>query len=215
MIRGLKVKEYSSGRAGITRLIVGGMHGREYEASRKILDKIKPNPSEGRVIVVPNINISGRRYVSTMNANYIKSPAGRVYLSILERYKPDVVVELHAFNSKSYKNLVSSDRIYKKGVPRLIPYRSDLPIEDRILHGGPPPFVKDRFKEKFKEHASYITLEIHEKYGKEAERTLRFIINSVINCNSVKEIREKLRERHRESMEEAGRLLRDYLSRAD
>ncbi|MCP8304420.1 MAG: DUF2119 family protein [archaeon] len=211
MIRRLKVREHSSGRAGITRLIVGGMHGREYEVSSKILDKIKPNPSEGRVIVVPNVNISGRRYVSTTNEDYIKSPAGRVYLSIFERYKPDVVVELHIFNSKSYKNLVSPDRIYKRGVPRLMPYRSDLPIEDQILHGGPPPFVKDRFKE----HASYITLEIHEKYGKEAEKTLLFILNSVINSNSVKEIREKLKERYRESMEKAGRLLRDYLSRAD
>ncbi|MCP8322970.1 MAG: DUF2119 domain-containing protein [Candidatus Methylarchaceae archaeon HK02M2] len=209
MIKKLKIKEYKSGRTGITRLILGGMHGREHEVIKKVLVILKPNPPEGRIIIVPNVNIFGGRYVSMINEDYIKSSAGKLYLSILERYKPDVVVELHVFNSKSYKNLVSSDRIYKKGVPNLVPYRSDLPIEDQILHGGPPPFVK----EKFKEHASYITLEIHEKYGKKAEKTLIFILNSVINSNSVIEIRKKLKERYQKSMSEAGRLLQNYVSK--
>ncbi|MGQ9469619.1 MAG: DUF2119 family protein [Nitrososphaerales archaeon] len=48
-----------------------------------------------------------RKYVSTINKNYIKSPIGKIYLSIHEHYKPDVAVELHVFNSKSYKSLVS------------------------------------------------------------------------------------------------------------
>jgi len=209
LIKGLKVREYNSGGGGITRLILGGLHGREYEVIKKILDRIKPSPSEGRVVIIPNVNVSGTKYISIINKNYIKSPVGKIYLSILEHYKPDVVVELHVFNSISYENLVNPDRIYKRGVPRLVPYRADLPIEDQILHGGPPPFVKDRFKE----HASYITLEIHEKYGKKAENTLLFILNSVINSNSVKEIRDKLKEKYKESMREAEILLYDYLSR--
>jgi|GEM_PF-7111618 hypothetical protein len=206
-MEGLEVREYNSGKKGITRLIVGGLHGREHYVIRKILDIIKPNPSEGKVIIIPNVNIFGKKYISTTSKNYVNSPAGTIYLSILKQYEPDVVVELHVFNSKSYKNLVSCNRIHKKGVPRLVPYRTDLPIEDQILHGGPAPFVKD----KFKEHASYITLEVHEKYGKEAENTLLFVLNSVINSNSVKEIRDKLKEKYKESMEEAARLLQDYI----
>lgn len=82
-------------------------------------------------------------------------------------------------------------------------------MEDQILHGGPPPFVKD----KFKEHSSYITIEMHGKYGTEAEKTILSVLNSVINSNSVKEIRDKLKERYKESMEEAAILLHDYVSK--
>ncbi|MGB9660103.1 MAG: DUF2119 family protein [Nitrososphaerales archaeon] len=206
-MEGLEVREYNSDKKGITRLIIGGLHGREHYVIKKIFDSIKPSPSEGRVIIIPNVDIFGKKYISTTSKDYINSPAGRIYLSLLKHYKPDVVVELHVFKSKSYKNLVSHNRIHKKGVPRLVPYRADLPIEDQILHGGPAPFIKD----KFKEHGSYITLEVHERYGKEAENTLLFVLNSVINSNSVKEIRDKLKEKHKESMEEAARLLQDYI----
>lgn len=206
---GLNVREHDSGKEGITRLIVGGLHGKEYYVIKKILDNFKPSPLKGKVIIIPNLNIFNKKYISTTSKDYINSPLGRIYLSILDHYKPDVVVELHVFKSKSYKNLVSLDRIHKKGVPRLVPYRKDLPIKDQILHGGPPPFIKD----KFKEHASYITLEIHEKYGKDAEDTLLFVLNSVINSNSVEEIREKLKEKYKESMEEAARLLQDYINK--
>lgn len=209
MIEGIKAREYNSEREGITRLIFGGLHGREYKVCNKILEMINPKPSEGRVVIIPNLNVSGKKYMSTLDKEYIKSPTGMIYLSTLKEYKPDVIVELHVFNSKSYEGLVSPDRIHKKGVPRLVPYRADLPREDQILHGGPPPYVK----EIFREHASYITLEMHKKYGSEAEDTLLFILNSVINSNSVKEIRDKLKERYRDSMEEAAILLHDYVSK--
>ncbi|MGQ9719685.1 MAG: DUF2119 family protein, partial [Nitrososphaerales archaeon] len=200
-----------SGKEGITRLILGGVHGNEGRVSEKILKKIEPNPSEGKVIIIPNLNISRRGYISTLDKDYVSSPTGRMHRSILERYRPDVVVELHAFNFKGYKSLIDKDRMNKKGVPTMVPYREDLPMEDQVLHGGPPPWIKDRFKE----HASYITLEVHEDYGKEAEKTLLFILNAVMSSKSVKEIRDRLKGEYQASMKKAGSLLQDYLSRSN
>jgi hypothetical protein len=207
----LEVREYESGKEGITRLILGGVHGNEGRISKKILEKIEPSPSEGKVIIIPNLNVSRKGYISTLDENYTSSPTGRIHLSILEQYRPDVVVELHAFNSKGYKSLIDKDRMNKKGVPRMVPYREDLPMRDQVLHGGPPPWIKDRFKE----HASYITLEVSEDYGKEAEKTLLFILNAVICSKSVKEIRDRLKGKYQASMKKAGSLLKDYLSRSD
>lgn len=88
MIKGLKVREYNSSREGITRLILGGLHGREHKVSNKILDMINPGSSEGRVVIIPNLNISGRKYMSTLDKNYIKSPIGRIYLWSLNTTSP-------------------------------------------------------------------------------------------------------------------------------
>ncbi len=202
----LKIKEYHADE-GITRVIIGEMHNRERHATWPLLEKFKPEPLEGSVIIVPTVDLAGNVYISVVNPKYMKTPAYKVYRSVLECYKPTIVVELHAFNSKAYSNLTDPNRLEKRGVPPLIPYKQEPLIEDQVLHGGPPPFAKN----KFKEHGSYITLEIHKNYTEKAEKTLLDVLNIVVKSNSPQKIVNKLTEKYPESMKKAKELLYKYL----
>jgi len=202
----LKIREYHAGR-GIVRLIIGEMHRQEREATWPILEEFKPKPLKGSVIIVPTVDLKGKINISVINPKYLETSAYKTYCKILEHYKPDIVVELHAFNSKSYQSLTNSHRLEKKGVPPLVPYVEEPLIEDQVLHGGPPPYAKN----KFKEHGSYVTLEISRNYTEKAKKTLLNILNIIVKSNSPQEIIRKLTEMYPESMKKARELLYKYL----
>ena len=202
----LKIKEYHASK-DITRVIIGEMHNQERQATWPLLKKFKPKPLEGSVIIVPTVDLAGNVHISVVNQKYKETQAYKVYCSVLEYYKPTIVVELHAFNSKAYSNLTDPNRLEKRGVPPLIPYKQEPLIEDQVLHGGPPPFAKN----KFKEHGSYVTLEIHRNYTEKAEKTLLNVLNIIVKSNSPQQIINRLTEKYPESMKKAKELLHKYL----
>ena len=204
--RKLRIKEYHADK-GIVRLIIGEMHRQEREATWPILEEFKPKPLKGSVIIVPTVDIEGKVNISVINPKYMETTAYKIYCKILEHYKPDIVVELHTFNSKFYQSLTDPHRLEKKGVPPLIPYKEQPVIEDQVLHGGPPPCAKN----KFREHGSYVTLEISRNYTEKAKKTLLNILDIIVKSNSPQEIIRKLTERYSESMKKAKELLYKYL----
>ncbi len=204
--RKLRIKEYHADK-GIVRLIIGEMHRQEREATWPILEEFKPKPLKGSVIIVPTVDIEGKVNISVINPKYMETTAYKIYCKILEHYKPDIVVELHAFNSKFYQSLTDPHRLEKKGVPPLIPYEEQPVIEDQVLHGGPPPYAKN----KFREHGSYVTLEISRNYTEKAKKTLLNILDIIVKSDSPQEIIRKLTERYPESMKKAKELLYKYL----
>ncbi|MHA1721610.1 MAG: DUF2119 family protein [Candidatus Baldrarchaeia archaeon] len=204
--RKLKIREYHADK-GIVRLIIGEMHRQEREATWPILEEFKPKPLKGSVIIVPTVDLKGKTNISVINPKYLETSAYKTYCKILEHYKPDIVVELHAFNPKSYQSLTNSHRLEKKNVPPLVPYIEEPLIEDQVLHGGPPPYAKN----KFKEHGSYVTLEISRNYTEKAKKTLLNILNIIVKSNSPQEIISKLTEMYPESMKKARELLYKYL----
>jgi len=205
--RKLRIREHRSDK-GIIRLIIGEMHRREGEATWTILKELKPKPLKGSVIIVPTVDLERKVDISVINPKYLETQAYKTYCEILEHYKPNIVVELHAFNSKFYRNLTDPNRLEKKGVPPLIPYIDEPSIEDQVLHGGPPPYAKN----KFKEHGSYVTLEISRNYTEKAKKTLLNILDIIVKSNSPREIIHKLTEKYPKSMKKARKLLYQYLN---
>lgn len=202
----LRIREYHASK-GITRLIIGEMHRRERGTTWSILKEFEPKPVKGSVIIVPTVDVEGKVNVSVVSQKYMETTAYKTYCKILEYYKPSIVVELHAFNSKSYQSLTDPHRLEKRGIPPLIPYEEQLMIEDQVLHGGPPPYAKN----KFREHGSYITLEISRNYTVKAKKTLLNILNIIVKSNSPQEIISKLEEKYPVSMKKAKEFLCRYL----
>lgn len=119
--------------------MVGGLHGREGRVVKPILKRfiLSGKPRSGILIVVPSL-CDNSKYVSTINEKYLKTKEGERLLSLLERYRPDVYVEVHCYAKKAYKSLTSPTRMVRKGVPELVE------LEEGLLIGSSPPHLLSR-----------------------------------------------------------------------
>lgn len=126
---------------GIGRLIVGGLHGHEGRVTGPILRRLGEEgpPPTGTLVLVPSLGVA-RRYVSTLRAEYYKTPLGRRVLVLLRHFKPNVYVELHCYRPSAYKILTNSLLRARRGVPPLID------IKDGVLLGSVSPHLLRDFR---------------------------------------------------------------------
>lgn len=127
---------FNSRRDGPTKLIVGGLHGKEGKVTEPILKKLVrgEKPTNGTLIVIPAL-CKKRRYISTLEKSYYETREGKKLLRLIQKYKPEIYVELHCYRKSAYKLLTDPERKLKKGVPPLIE------ISDGVLIGSISPHL--------------------------------------------------------------------------
>ena len=199
----LKIKEYKARFSGPTRMVVGCMHGKEYEVTWDMLYDFEPRVSNGSFVIVPTVD-KGERYVSTLDPAYQKTKAYKEYCKLMKIFEPELCVELHTY--ERLESLVSERR--KRSAPPLVAFNPKSRVEDQVLHGGPPPFVKH----KFKEHGSYITLEVNPNFGMEAKSIVHYVLQVVAESTKPSKVREKLFEKFPESMRKAEKIFSEYMN---
>jgi len=195
----LKIHVFKSKRKGLTKLIVGGLHGREGRVVKPILKRfiLEGGPRSGMLIIVPSL-CSKARYVSTLSKRYFETNEGRRLLSLLSHYKPDVYVEVHCYAKKAYKSLISPMRIVRKGVPQLIE------LEQGVLIGSSPPFLLSIGLFKLG-----ITVEIPCRNGESREILLR-LLRIVRDQEAISEIISEIMKLYPKQISKAIKLFEVY-----
>ena len=134
---------FNSKKDGLTKLIVGGLHGREGKITEPILKKLitGEKPTNGNLIVIPAL-CKNKRYISTLNKSYYETKEGKKLLSLIQKYKPEIYVELHCYRKSAYQLLTDPERKLKRGVPPLVE------ISDGVLIGSISPHLFSMFNFK-------------------------------------------------------------------
>lgn len=113
------------------KLVVGGVHGREWRTVSNILKEAK-NISEapkGRTVIVPCVH-KGKKYVSTLSSSFIERREGKKLISLIKRYGPELYVEVHCYRRSAYRKLTEEARWARLNVP---PLRQ---LEEGVLIGA-------------------------------------------------------------------------------
>jgi len=125
---------------GPTKLFVGGVHGAESETT---IDFFKSLPftdfSRGKTFIY---NFDTTPYISTLKKEYYDSKIGKYIVNLIKKHKPDFYTELHCYNIKNYKKLISQNRRESQGVPPLIE------LEDNVLISSVSPLIRMKYFSK-------------------------------------------------------------------
>ncbi|KZX16106.1 hypothetical protein MBCUT_10830 [Methanobrevibacter cuticularis] len=122
---------------GPIKLFIGGLHGNEGKTTIDFLKSLKTNDfSNGRILIY---NFDKTPYVSTLKEEYYSSAIGKKLIAIIKRYKPDFYTELHCYNLKNYKKLISNSRRTIEGVPPLIELRN------HVLMSSVSPLIRMKY----------------------------------------------------------------------
>ena len=124
------LRVYGSGSP--VRLFVAGMHGDEWRDTSQLLLDMKP-PETGTLAVIPMVDDG--EYVSTLEENYY-TVSGSSILEAIERFHPEVYLELHSYAKGNYARLTDDDRLSKAGVPA---YNE---LKNGLLLGSVPPYIR-------------------------------------------------------------------------
>lgn len=128
---------YINNGEGPKKLFIGGVHGNEGLTSFYFLKNLKKADfSKGQIYI---INFDKSEYISTLNKEYYSSNIGKKIISLLKDIKPDFYTELHCYDIKNLKSLVSEDRFKSIGIPPLIN------IGDFILVSSISPFIRFKY----------------------------------------------------------------------
>ncbi len=118
------------------KLIVGGVHGREWKYTRLLTKRINEDiESYGTIVVVPRLS-RDKIYISTLKEEFYESTAGRNLLNLINILKPHFYLELHAYGKKSFRRLTDPERKEKYGVPPFYKLKSMLligSVSDKLL----------------------------------------------------------------------------------
>ncbi|MGQ9514389.1 MAG: DUF2119 family protein [Thermoproteota archaeon] len=136
---------------GPTRLIVGGIHGREWKVTMPILRALVEEgpPPSGKMVVVPRLSPIGSKHTSTLKDAFYEIEEGRKMLALISELMPQIYVELHCYRSGAYNALTDPERRKLSGVPPFVE------LEEGLLIGSTSRQVRSRLGE-----AMGITLEI-------------------------------------------------------
>jgi len=114
-MRAVRLKIFGEGEP--TKLIVGGLHGREWKTTRKLTNNLVPSDEIcGTVAIVSRVALT-EEYISTLKREYYDSIAGRRLLNLIRIFKPLIYVEIHAYTKKSFNRLTDPNRLEKFNVP--------------------------------------------------------------------------------------------------
>jgi len=118
-------------------LFVGGIHGHEGETTIDFLKSLTFSDfSNGKTFIY---NFDNTPYISTLKKDYYNSKIGKEIINLIKKHKPDFYTELHCYNIKNYKNLISSDRRGYQGVPPLIE------LENHVLISSVSPLIRTKY----------------------------------------------------------------------
>lgn len=117
------------GRGLPVKLVVGGLHGREWMVSRILEPKIRSvNWSiVGSLIFVPRVSFDPC-YRTTLSLSFHKSEAGLNLVNLLRKLKPSIYVEIHGYARNNLRRLVDPLRLQRRGVPSFFKLKSGLLI---------------------------------------------------------------------------------------
>ncbi|MBO3802940.1 MAG: DUF2119 family protein [Candidatus Brockarchaeota archaeon] len=188
--------DLASAEPGPTRLMLGGIHGREWRTTAPILRALAKEgpPLSGKVVVVPRLSRAGSKYLSTLAGEYYGTEEGREMLSLISELRPRIYVELHCYKRSAYEALTDPGRMRVKGVPPFVDLGGGLlvgSVSKRVL-----PCLENRMG---------ITLEVPCRLGKKGEvmEALRVLRDST-------SVQEALREFAAACPMEIGRAVRLY-----
>jgi hypothetical protein len=98
---------------GPTKLFVGGVHGREGETTINFFKSLNFSDfANGKTFIY---NFDNTPYISTLKKEYYDSQLGKNIINLIKKHKPDFYTELHCYNIKNYKSLISSNRRESQG----------------------------------------------------------------------------------------------------
>jgi len=122
---------------GPTKLFVGGIHGHEGETTIDFLKLLSYSDfSNGKTFIY---NFDNTPYISTLKKEYYNSKIGKEIINLIKKHKPDFYTELHCYNIKNYKNLISPNRRDSQGVPPLIE------LENHVLISSVSPLIRTKY----------------------------------------------------------------------
>ncbi|HIH70388.1 DUF2119 family protein [Methermicoccus shengliensis] len=128
----------SAEKEGISRLLVGGLHRGESRITEPILRALEEcEIEEGSVVLA---DLGGTTDLSTLDERFLSTEEGRTLISLIERVRPSLYVELHTYVPSSYGRLTSPHRMDIEGVPPLIE------LERGILHASTSPLLRRVFR---------------------------------------------------------------------
>jgi hypothetical protein len=139
------MKIYGNGRP--VRLFVAGLHGEEWKDTTGILRTIKA-PKTGTLALIPLVN--NGKYVSTLKADYYPE-TGKKIIKAIEKFKPEIYVELHSYSSENLEKLVGKDRLERIGVPAY------SILKEGVLLGSVSPRIRKKY---FPKEALCLSFEI-------------------------------------------------------
>jgi hypothetical protein len=109
------------------KLVVGGLHGREWAVS-KLLEPMIRSASwriVGYFIFVPRVSFDSQ-YKTTLSLSFYESEAGLNLIWLIRRFKPSIYVEIHGYAKKNIRRLIDPLRLQRKGVPSFFKLKSGL-----------------------------------------------------------------------------------------
>ena len=122
---------------GPTKLFVGGIHGHEGETTINFLKSLSSSDfSNGKTFIY---NFDNSPYISTLKKEYYDSKIGKYIIKLIKKHKPDFYTELHCYNIKNYKKLISQNRRESQGVPPLIE------LKNQILISSISPLIRTKY----------------------------------------------------------------------
>jgi len=125
-----------SSRPGPRRLMIGGVHGREWRTTSPILMTLVDEgvPISGTVVVVPRLCSVGGKHVSTLKRAYYETEEGMRMISLIVELRPQIYVELHCYRPSAYAVLTDYERRRRKGVPPLVDLGNGLLMGSTSQH---------------------------------------------------------------------------------
>jgi hypothetical protein len=122
---------------GPTKLFVGGIHGHEGETTINFLKSLVFSDfSKGKTFIY---NFDNTNYISTLKKEYFDSKIGKFIIKLIKKHKPDFYTELHCYNIKNYKKLISKNRKEFQGVPPLIE------LDNQVLISSVSPLIRTKY----------------------------------------------------------------------
>lgn len=184
-------------KAGLKRLFIGGVHGREGSTTIKPLKQISGRDVESGCLVIYNCEES--KYISTLNPEYYETETGKEVLYLINHYKPDMYIELHCYKQENFHALTDLDRKNKIGVPPLIE------LEEGVLIGSVSPVIRTT---KFKREDICITLELPSSTSDESLEVCVNFLKVLAGAKSRPDLERKVIKKYPEQVERSQRYAR-------
>jgi len=189
-------------RPGPKRLVIGGIHGREWRTTGPILQALigEGAPRSGSMVVVPQLCSIGRKHVSTLRRAYYETEEGKRMISLIGELKPKIYVELHCYRASAYTALTDPERMKKRGVPPLVD------LGNGLLIGATSHHIM-----QFLSTLPGILLEVSCKHDEVREDAL-IILRVMRDSETIQEAIQILRAKYPERISKAMQLFNEWIN---
>lgn len=184
---------------GITRLFLGGIHGKEGLSTVGALQEIGDEDVTSGKLVIHNCDESP--YVSTLNHDYYQSKVGKEVLYLINRYQPKIYVEAHCYKNENYLKLTSPQRWTESKVPPLIE------LESGVLIGSASPLIRTSI---FAKDDVCITLEMPCKPTKKSLDVYIKVLRNIAASGSRNELEKHMIDLYPNQVETAKKYAKEF-----